>query len=115
MNESDGDKQTIAYATKKLLSLADKYYASAQAGLRYLPFRSRVAIAAALAVYREIGVVLRDRQYDVYQGRVVVSKLRKTRAMTQMLLGLRQWTVRSDKAHEPALHEAIASLRHHSE
>ena len=38
-----------------LLGLAERYYASSRAGIRFLPFRAAIAIAAARGIYREIG------------------------------------------------------------
>jgi phytoene synthase len=42
-------------AASEMLDLADRYYASARAGIRFLPFRAAVAIAVARDIYREIG------------------------------------------------------------
>ncbi len=47
--------QPISVARVRLLSRAESYYASGMQGLRYLPFRIRFPVAAAAAMYREIG------------------------------------------------------------
>jgi len=39
----------------ELLDLAEDYYASARVGLRHLPFRGALAVAAARDIYRSIG------------------------------------------------------------
>jgi phytoene synthase len=61
----------------RLLNEADRYYASANEGLRALGFRSAWAVAAARAVYREIGETVRRRGEKAWDERVVVSKSRK--------------------------------------
>jgi phytoene synthase len=64
---------------KKYLDLADQYYWSGYQGLSYLPFRSRVAILLAGEVYRHIGEKIRRQDYDVLQGRTVLSLAEKVR------------------------------------
>lgn len=61
----------------RLLTEADRYYASASLGLRELPFRSAWAVAMALGVYREIGEVVRRRGASAWDRRAVVSTPRK--------------------------------------
>ncbi|WP_052175177.1 phytoene/squalene synthase family protein, partial [Paracoccus sanguinis] len=46
-------------AALRLLDLAEPYYASARAGLPALPLRAAWSIAAALRIYRQIGVKIR--------------------------------------------------------
>ena len=67
----------IAGVVKRLLDQADRYYASANEGLRALPFRSAWAVAAAREVYRAIGVKVRERGARAWQERVIVRKRRK--------------------------------------
>jgi phytoene synthase len=67
----------LAQVVDRLLAEADRYYASANEGLRALDFRSAWAVAAARSVYREIGEMVRDRGESAWQERVVVRKRRK--------------------------------------
>ncbi len=67
----------IASATRKLLELAETYYASAMIGIHLLPFKARLSIAIALRVYRHIGYQLQARNYAWWRGRVMVSILHK--------------------------------------
>lgn len=67
----------VAAVVSDLLDLADRYYASADVGVRELPPRSRLAVLVASRVYRAIGTKLRERGCDPLQGRVVVSPLGK--------------------------------------
>ncbi len=63
----DGDVcgTTLAPVIDDLLDLADSYYDSADAGMRYIPIRSRLAIVVASRLYRAIGVRIRRRRIDV--------------------------------------------------
>ena len=47
--------QPLFAVASELLGLAERYYASSRAGIRFLPFRAAIAIAAARGIYREIG------------------------------------------------------------
>ena len=58
----------------ELLDLAEAYYRSARVGLRALPFRSALAIAAARGVYRAIGRKLRRRGDAALDVRTSLSK-----------------------------------------
>jgi phytoene synthase len=53
------NRPAVFSATERLLAEAEPYYASARWGLKALGFRSAWAIAAAHAVYRQIGVKVR--------------------------------------------------------
>jgi phytoene synthase len=61
-----------------LLDRADDLYLSGRAGFVALPWRLRLAVAAASAMYAGIGSELRFRNYTPLNGRAVVSNLRKT-------------------------------------
>ena len=67
-------KTTIADAIKTLLTLSEKYYISAFAGIKFLPLRSRLAIIIALRIYREIGIKLSKKQYNWWEGRTIISR-----------------------------------------
>ena len=64
---------TVAGLAKRLVDSAEPYYASARWGLRGLPFRSAWAVAAALGVYREIGVKVVSRGPAAWDQRVSTS------------------------------------------
>ena len=72
-----GHAAALRSVVGRLLDEADRYYGSANEGLRSLGFRSAWAVAAARAVYREIGEVVRRRGEKAWDERVVVSKPRK--------------------------------------
>lgn len=70
-------KEAVARVISDLLDMADQHYVSADAGMRDLPLRSRLAVVVASRVYRAIGVRLRARGCDPMRGRVIVSPLGK--------------------------------------
>lgn len=55
-----------------LLVISDERYASGRRGFRYIPFRTRVAIAIAGRLYQGIGHRLRRNGCDALAGRTVV-------------------------------------------
>jgi phytoene desaturase len=60
-----------------LLELAEVYYRSAEAGLRFIPLENRLGILIALQLYREKGRVLAGRSSsEFFQSRAGVSTLR---------------------------------------
>jgi len=65
-------QKQLSRAVARLLDEAERFYASADRGLPYLGFRSRVAVATARRVYSTIGYKLRARGADVTAGRMVV-------------------------------------------
>lgn len=68
---------SIKKSVKRLLGLADSYYESGKFGIRFLPPRAKHGIRIAALLYREIGVVIAERDYDVYRERVFVNLPRK--------------------------------------
>jgi phytoene synthase len=63
--------------TMRLLSEAERLYASGLSGLRYLPADCRPAILAAGRIYREIGTEIARASHDSVTRRAVVSRPRK--------------------------------------
>jgi phytoene synthase len=72
-----GERRRVARVVARLLDEAERFYASGEEGLRALPFRSAWAVAAARAVYREIGRLVRERGAGAWERRVIVSRPRK--------------------------------------
>ena len=71
------NRAAVHAVAKRLLDVAEPYYDSARDGLRGLPFRSSMAIAAARGVYREIGRKVMRRGPKVWDSRVSVGKAMK--------------------------------------
>lgn len=84
-------REAVAGVVCGLLTLAERYYTSGDEGMRYIPWRSRVAILVAARVYRAIGLRLLARGGDALAGRVVVpwtGKLRWSAAALLAAVGL---------------------------
>ncbi|MBP7703976.1 MAG: phytoene/squalene synthase family protein [Caulobacter sp.] len=77
------NRARIAGLARRLVEAAEPYYASARWGLRGLPFRSAWAVAAALGVYREIGVKVVARGAAAWDTRTSTS----TAAKVMLALG----------------------------
>lgn len=92
------NRAAVHAVTQRLLAVAEPYYDSARDGLRGLPFRSSMAIAAARGVYREIGRKVVRRGPDAWDKRVSVGK-----AMKLWLFGrgalIAIWTQTLDRGH----------------
>ncbi len=103
-NESE-TQEKVKLAIKRLLDLADHYYASGQVGFHFLPLRSRLAIAIASKVYRHIGKKIRRRDYCYWQGRVFVPLF--TKVGLAVSAGLSLLNLPSKDRHQPALHHGL--------
>lgn len=66
------DPQVVRIAVADVLATADRQYAVATAGLKYLPWDCRFAIRIALVLYREIGRQIQRNECEVMFGRTVV-------------------------------------------
>ena len=103
----EGCRQQVAESIGRLLDLSEEYYASALLGIRLLPFRSRLSIAVALRVYRQIGWVLRRRKLAWWKGRVMVTPGEKILLSLRSLADLRPVKV---PAHRAKLHQHLQGL-----
>ena len=65
--------QDICIGSKKLLNLAEQYYASGLTGCAYLPLRAHAAISIAALVYRQIGIKTKNKRYPWFNGREFTS------------------------------------------
>ena len=83
--EDPGQRAALHAAALELLDLAERYYASAMAGLSALPPRSGWAIAAARRIYRAIGLKLRAGGPAAWKRRVSTTKPEKLRLLALAL------------------------------
>jgi phytoene synthase len=74
-------RQALAQLAARLVDHAEPYYDSALAGIAHLPLRSSWAIATARKVYRQIGVVVRQRGARAWDERAGTSKATKLRLL----------------------------------
>ncbi|MDC0717254.1 phytoene/squalene synthase family protein [Nannocystis bainbridge] len=104
-------REAVASVVLDVLALAERYYASADAGLRFIPWRTRLAIVVASRVYRAIGLRLRRHGGDALAGRTVVPALEKVVWTGAALLAFVRGALRPQgEAHDPGLHRLIADL-----
>jgi phytoene synthase len=107
---NSGEHRQIKAAIERILDLADTYYESAFDGFGYLPFRSRFAIFVAANAYRQIGVKLRGREFDVWDGRVVVSTAEKVTVTLKALVAfcVKRRLHQHGRYHNGCLHQALS-------
>jgi 15-cis-phytoene synthase len=99
-------------SVRRLLMLAEHYYASGLKGLSYLPGNARMGIGVAARVYREIGAEILRLEGDCWQRHVVVSPSRKLALTTLTLvspLGSPDFYKRPGP-HDRALHQHLRSF-----
>ena len=70
-------RASLRLLAARILDTAEPYYGSARTGLKSLPFRAGWAIAAALGVYRDIGVLIRAKGDQAWNKRVSTSRIHK--------------------------------------
>lgn len=96
------NRARVHAVTTRLLAVAEPYYDSARDGLRGLPFRSAMAIAAARGVYREIGRKVRRGGPGVWRERVSVGRVMKIWLFGRGAL-IAVWTQTMDRGKPPAI------------
>jgi phytoene synthase len=70
-------RTSIAYFVRKLLREAEARYESGIQGLKFLPWRSALAVSMAICVYRKIGRKVEERREKAWDSRTVVTKTEK--------------------------------------
>jgi phytoene synthase len=71
---ADRIRDVVSY----LLTEADVRYESGISGLSFLPTQPRLAILVAALSYREIGMIVAERGFDIWAGRAYTTKAQKT-------------------------------------
>jgi phytoene synthase len=107
------DSDAIAGVLRELLDLAERYYASAEAGMRYIPWKTRVAMIVAARLYRQIGHKLRRNGAQFERGRTVVGAAEKALTLLRALIACCGPPIAGygpRRAHEKQLHRALAGL-----
>lgn len=104
----------IAGVVAELLALADRCYASADAGLRYIPAAPRQAILVASRLYRAIGLeLLHRRAGDPLRGRAYVGAAAKASWILRALAANARPAILGLTAaptHDARLHQHLAGL-----
>ncbi|MCC6526924.1 MAG: phytoene/squalene synthase family protein [Polyangiaceae bacterium] len=105
-------RRGVAAVVRELLAQAERYYASGDAGLGYLPARARLVVLVASRVYRAIGLRLLGRGADPTRGRTVVPAAIK---LCWLAVALVVWIssplgrARPGR-HDPTLHRELEGL-----
>ncbi len=105
-------QRELRNATRRLLALADRYYASGESGLGFLPLRARLAILIAGRMYRAIGGQIAAAGYRSWDRRAVVSPLGKAGVAAYALLAFvfSRRLHRCNARHDATLHRALGAL-----
>ena len=105
------NKRALSNAVRWLYELGERYYRSAEQGMRFIPWRPRLAIFVASRTYRGIGVKLARRGFDAMAGRVVVPWYEKCFWVGHGLAGaLATLVSKSYRSHSAQLHQALRGL-----
>jgi phytoene synthase len=102
-------REAVGQVVHDLLLLADRHYASAADGMRFIPWRARLAIRIASGVYRGIGVRLLRLGCDPLAGRTVVPIHEKLLWAGAALLA-QVMPVGAARPHRASLHRALVGL-----
>ena len=114
MTQAVEDKNTeilmiVSVGIKKILNIAEKYYYSGTQGLIFLPMKTRIAISVASGVYRQIGIQLKLKKYNWYEGRQVTSKTTKAKVTIYKIIE-EVFRNKIQKKHDPELHKFLKRL-----
>jgi len=102
-------RQDAYAAVRGILELAERYYASAECGMAFLPRRSRLGILAAARIYRAIGDRIAALGPEGYwHERATVSSTAKIRLTGHALTDWLHPQPGRVAVHDPALHAPIA-------
>ena len=103
---------TTQKAVAHLLKLADRYYASGEQGLPYLPLRARHGIRVAGRLYRAIGAHIKAQDCNVWAGRARVGLTQKTTlTLSSVVSGCFSSSfLRVSSTHDARLHRALRGL-----
>ena len=108
---NESTQEQIRSASKYILTLADKYYASGEAGLSFLPLRARFGILIAARTYKAIGSRIKERNYAVWESKIYVSKFMKLWIAVKTFIELPfNSTFWWPKNHKAILHIALKGL-----
>lgn len=105
-------RQQVAYVRNQLLGRAAQYYRSADKGMRFIPFRARLAVTTASRLYEAIGP--RIRAESAWSGRAFVrdsEKIWRTLcAAVSVLFNPLYWNAVRLPDHDVKLHQALKGL-----
>ena len=80
------DAESVRSGVRRVLDVADGFYAAGDSGIAALDADARLAVRAASSIYRAIGTRIRRRGYRVLEERARVSALGKLRLFARATL-----------------------------
>lgn len=108
--EGRAPASAVAEVVTALLALSRRYYASGDDGMRFIPWRTRIAILVASRVYGAIGHRLMGRGGDALAGRVIVPPTIKALAVLSGLLSSLRLALAAYRPHDEGLHAPLVGL-----
>lgn len=107
-----GIRRRVANAREQLIGRAAQYYRSADKGMRFIPFRARLAVITAARIYEAIGP--RIRAESAWCNRAFVrdsEKIWRTLcAVGSVLFNPLYWNAGRQPDHDLKLHQALRGL-----
>lgn len=105
-------RRRVADARKQLLRSADRYYRSADKGMRYIPLRARLAVMTAARLYEAIGPYTEVQSTWDSRAFVGVSEkiMRTIGAVSSILFNPAYWQTGRHPAHDWTLHRPLTGL-----
>jgi len=112
LTASPSTQASTQKAVRHLLQLADRYYASGEQGLPYLPLRARHGIRVAGRLYRAIGGQIQAQDCNVWAGRARVGLSQKIALTLSSVIfgGFSPSFLRVSSSHNASLHRALRGL-----
>lgn len=102
----------LSAALASMLSIADSYYKSGNAGLSFISLRARAGILIASKLYQAIGIKLQKQSYHYWQKRAMLSTQDKLmlsiKTLAALIFTVEFWTAAT--CHDKNLHQSITAL-----
>ena len=87
LNEFNSENdEKISKAIHKVIILSEKFYVNGFAGLKYIPFSTRLGIFIAANVYRGIGIKIKSNKKKYLRERVYLNLLEKSLITVKSIL-----------------------------
>ena len=104
------DHLIVQEAIKKILHLSNLYYKSGNAGLFFLKFQFKIVIAVASNIYRQIGVKLKNKSYNWYEGRIFTTIYEKFKITVKTILSISLFFKINSPKHKLSLHKHLKEI-----
>ena len=104
------DHLIVQEAIKKILHLSNLYYKSGNAGLFFLKFQFKIVIAVASNIYRQIGVKLKNKSYNWYEGRIFTTIYEKFKITIKTIFSISLFFKINSPKHKLSLHKHLKEI-----